>query len=106
MSMTVLATSVVRGAFDPDRPPMLQLHYHTPPSSPSREGVSGKTGKPYRVDVYGWESQKIDISNEAFPEVAAMKLPGKYVIQFSPDPRNPRRNLCTGLAPVKDDAGK
>jgi hypothetical protein len=82
-----------------------------------RHGVSGKTGNAYdicelahawpiepkRTEAYvfeghGCSERTIELAPGALVQFAKVKVGQEVSITMEPNPRNPERNICTGLA--------
>lgn len=82
-----------------------------------RHGKSGKTGNNYdicelhhawpmdskRTDAYTFEAhgcteRKLELSPDALGQFAKCKVGQVLNVSMEPNPRNPERNICTGIA--------
>lgn len=61
-------------------------------------GVEHKKTEDYTYTGCGSEVKEIDLSPTALPEFTEIKTGQQVKIELSADPRNPRMNICSGLA--------
>ena len=70
---------------------MCKLSYSVP--------IQPKTTPDYQYTGTGHEVKEIDLDPACMPDLSVLKPGQSVILGFTPDPRNPRINICSSVAP-------